>query len=150
MSQALRKAVANAAAAQDPAKLITSETDSSPTQAIRTIPAPEAQSIRHAHLAVLLGLFAIRFRALVADPISTMQTALPVVFALQAGYTITCLPAAGAREYKKPRPGEKKKVGAEGAGANLAVVCFMLPVSTLQYLDYLDRIPCWEVIMANG
>ncbi|KAI1360385.1 GPI biosynthesis protein family Pig-F-domain-containing protein [Xylaria arbuscula] len=130
MSQALRKAVANAAAAQEPAK-ITSEADSSPTQAIRVIPSPEAQSLRHAHPALLLGLFAIRFRALVADPVSTMQTALPVVFALQAAYTIICLPAAGAKEYKKPRPGEKKKLGAEGVAPNLAVTTLMASVLTI-------------------
>lgn len=109
-------------AAQEPSK--TKEIDT-PTQAVRTIPTPEAQTLRHAHPAVLLALFALRFRALVADPVSTMQTSLPAVFALQAAYTITCLPAAGsqgAKALRKSRPGERRKGGAEVAEPNVAVV----------------------------
>ncbi|TRX97245.1 hypothetical protein FHL15_002039 [Xylaria flabelliformis] len=109
------------------------ETDA-PMQAVRTIPSPEAQALRHAHPAVLLALFAIRFRALVADPVSTMQSSLPVILALQAAYTVTCLPAAGsqgAKTFRKLRPGEKKKTGSETAGPNLAVTSLVAFVLTI-------------------
>ncbi|KAI1425041.1 GPI biosynthesis protein family Pig-F-domain-containing protein [Xylaria sp. FL1777] len=131
MSQALRKGAA-AVAAPEPAK--TNETDS-PTHAIRTIPSPSAQALRHAHPAILLGLFAAGFRALVADPVSTMQNSLPVVLALQAAYTIICLPAAGsqgAKAAKKMRPGEKKKTtGSEVAGPNIAVTTLVALVLSI-------------------
>ncbi|KAI1273744.1 GPI biosynthesis protein family Pig-F-domain-containing protein [Xylaria sp. FL0933] len=132
MSQPSRKGVAAAAAIpQEPSKPNEPET---PTQAIRTIPSPKAQALRHAHPALLLGLFAIRFRALVSDPVSTMQSSLPVVLALQAGYTITCLPAAGSqgmKTFKKPRPGEKKKTGSDGAGPNIAVTTLVALVLSI-------------------
>ncbi|KAI1148216.1 GPI biosynthesis protein family Pig-F-domain-containing protein [Nemania diffusa] len=108
-------------AAPEPAKPKDADT---PTQAVRTIPTPEAQALRHAHPALLLAFFALRFRALVADPVATMQSSLPVVLALQAAYTIVCLPAAGsqgARAARKLRPGEKRKGGSETAGPNVAV-----------------------------
>ncbi|KAH8159761.1 hypothetical protein CIB48_g8487 [Xylaria polymorpha] len=109
------------------------ETDA-PIEAVRTIPSPEAQALRHAHPAVLLALFMIRFRALVADPVSTMQSSVPVILALQAAYTIVCLPAAGSQAAKAPRrlrPGEKKKAGLETAGPNIAVttlIAFVLSI----------------------
>lgn len=102
------------------------------TQAVRTLPSPNAQALRYAHPALLLALFVARFNALVADPVSTMQSALPVVFALQAAYTIVCLPAAGSQQQgqggaKKLRPGEKKKAGGEAAARpNYAVVGYFL------------------------
>lgn len=109
-------------AAQEPAKIKEIDT---PTQAVGTIPTPEAQTLRHAHPAILLALFALRFRALVADPVSTMQTSLPVVVALQAAYTIVCLPAAGSQGAKAPRklrPGERRKAAGEVSEPNVAVV----------------------------
>ncbi|KAI0206737.1 GPI biosynthesis protein family Pig-F-domain-containing protein [Astrocystis sublimbata] len=118
----------NGAAAQELAKTDT------PTQAVRTIQSPEAQAMRHAHTPVLLAFFAIRFRALVADPVSTMQTSLLVVLAIQAAYTILCLPAAGApapKTLRKLRPGEKKKTGAETGGPNLAVTTLAATVLTI-------------------
>ncbi|KAK5628979.1 hypothetical protein RRF57_004694 [Xylaria bambusicola] len=123
MSQALRKAVANASAAQEPAK--TSETES-PTrsQPIQGLPLDQPLSPRHVHTLIVLSSLAYRFRALVADPVSTMSTMLQEIILSQIMYTIFGLPAAGAKEYRKPRPGEKKKAGAEDDGPNLAVVCY--------------------------
>ncbi|KAI0430687.1 GPI biosynthesis protein family Pig-F-domain-containing protein [Xylaria sp. FL1042] len=121
MSQASRKGIPAAMTSQELAKMAEPE---SPTQAIRTLQSPEARALRHAHPALLLGLFAIRFRALVSDPVATMQSSLPIILALQAAYTITCLPAAGSQGVKgskKSRPGEKKKSGSDGAGPNIAV-----------------------------
>ncbi|KAI0535353.1 GPI biosynthesis protein family Pig-F-domain-containing protein [Xylaria digitata] len=129
MSQVPRKTVSFAV--QEPAN--TKETDH-PTQAVRTIPSPEAQALRHAHPAIVLALFAIRFRALVADPVSTMQSSLPIVLALQVAYTIVCLPAAGSqgvKVFRKLRPGEKKKAGSEAAGPNIAVTTIVAIVLSI-------------------
>ena len=95
------------------------------SQPIRVLGAPHAQAARHVHTALLLSLFSLRFKALVADPVSTMCGSLPVLAALQATYAILCLPAAGSQSTKparKPRPGEKKKPGSETSGPNIMVV----------------------------
>ncbi|PNY25407.1 Glycosylphosphatidylinositol anchor biosynthesis protein 11 [Tolypocladium capitatum] len=78
---------------------------------------PLAKGIAFARPAALLGLLALRFNALVAEPVSTLQSALPVVVAIQAVYAVLCLPVAGsqhAKATKKARPGEKKKSDATG------------------------------------
>ncbi|KAI0438853.1 GPI biosynthesis protein family Pig-F-domain-containing protein [Xylaria telfairii] len=115
-------------------ELVKPKETEAPMEAVRTISSPEAQALRHAHPAVLLALFMIRFRALVADPVSTMQSSLPVVLILQAAYTIVCLPAAGsqaAKASRKLRPGEKKKAGLDTVGPNLAVTTLIAFVLTI-------------------
>lgn len=89
--------------------------------------APASQAARHAVPALLAALFLAAFPRLVADPVPTMWTALPVVTALQLVYAFVCLPMAGSTapatgKTKKPRPGEKKKAG-DSSGPNLIVVC---------------------------
>ncbi|KAI1332634.1 GPI biosynthesis protein family Pig-F-domain-containing protein [Xylariaceae sp. FL0255] len=99
------------------------------SQAIRTNPSPIAQTLRHAHPALLLAIFAAAFRPLVADPVSTMWASLPVVLSVQAAYTIVCLPPVGSQGVKaarKPRPGEKKKV--DGSGPNFVVTTIVAAV----------------------
>ncbi|CAJ2502711.1 Uu.00g101050.m01.CDS01 [Anthostomella pinea] len=104
------------------------------TQPVPIMPSSQAQAVKHVHPVILLSFFLLRFNALVADPVSTMTTSLPVVLAIQAAYTIICLPAVGsqaAKPAKKLRPGEKKKPGSEGAGSNIAVttlVALMLSI----------------------
>jgi uncharacterized spore protein YtfJ len=79
----------------------------------------------------------VRFRALVADPVSMMTTTLPLTAALQVAYAVLCLPVAGSQggaggaRKTKARPGEnvvKKRGGGggagEGAGPSAIVVCF--------------------------
>ncbi|KAI0009870.1 GPI biosynthesis protein family Pig-F-domain-containing protein [Xylariaceae sp. FL0662B] len=106
-----------------------------PTQAIQIIASPQAQAFKHVHPVLIISFFLVRFNALVADPVTTMSNSLPVVLALQAAYTIVCLPAAGAqatKPAKKPRPGEKKKPGLDGAaGPNIAVTTLVALVLTL-------------------
>ncbi|KAI2638869.1 GPI biosynthesis protein Pig-F [Hypomontagnella submonticulosa] len=95
-----------------------------PTQAVRIMESSQAQVVRHLHPVLLASLFLARFSTLVADPVSTMSSAIPVVVVVQVTYAITCLPAAGsqiAKPAKKLRPGEKKKPGSEGTGPNIAV-----------------------------
>ncbi|KAH7148513.1 GPI biosynthesis protein family Pig-F-domain-containing protein [Dactylonectria macrodidyma] len=82
-----------------------------------------------AHPLLLAGLFAWRFDALVADPVSTLQTALPVVAVLQAAYVTLCLPAAGslgAKVSKKQRIADKKKTFAAPNHVANAVISLIL------------------------
>lgn len=99
---------------------------STPSQPIRVLSAPHAQAARHAHTVLLLSLFAVRFPALVADPVPTMYgSLLPALAALQIAYAVLCLPPAGSQSAKparKPRPGEKKRSGSETSGPNITVV----------------------------
>ncbi|KAI1649066.1 GPI biosynthesis protein family Pig-F-domain-containing protein [Daldinia loculata] len=94
------------------------------TQPVQIIASLQAQVVRHLQPALLLSLFLARFGALVADPVSAMSSSLPVVAAIQVTYAVVCLPAVGshvAKPVKKARPGEKKKVGLENTGPNIAV-----------------------------
>ncbi|KAI0472603.1 glycosylphosphatidylinositol anchor biosynthesis protein [Xylariaceae sp. FL0804] len=102
-----------------------------PTAPIRTATSPQALAARYAHPALLLCLFAARFRALVADPVAAMWSALPALLALQVAYLVVCLPAVGshaARPQRKPRPGEKRKPGSEAAGPNIPVTTLVAVV----------------------
>ncbi|KAK1754483.1 glycosylphophatidylinositol anchor phosphoethanolamine transferase [Echria macrotheca] len=105
---------------------------SEPTiQPIQIKPTPVAQAARHVFPLLLASLFALQFRPLVADPVSTMLTSLPVVALLQLAYVLVCLPAAGSqgggastasgkqKTGRKVRPGEKKKGMGGGAAAEL-------------------------------
>lgn len=97
---------------------------------VRINPNPLAQATRHAVPAIHAAIFAFRFRDLVADPVTTMWTSLPLVALPQLGYALVCLPAAGSQSAKparKTRPGEKKKPG-EGSGPNVIVVRLDYPL----------------------
>ncbi|KAF5022404.1 hypothetical protein F66182_5544 [Fusarium sp. NRRL 66182] len=103
-----------------------------PKAAVPAIPlvnSPVALPASVAHQLLLAGLFYWRFDALVADPVSTLQTGLPVVAAIQAAYLILCLPPAGSsgtKIAKKPRPGEKKKDTREAKAIPTAVISLLL------------------------
>jgi phosphatidylinositol glycan class F len=63
---------------------------------VNILSTPAAQTYSHVHPAVLLALYAVRFPALVADPISTLLSDLPIFTVLQVAYVVTCLPQAGS------------------------------------------------------
>ncbi|CRG86046.1 Glycosylphosphatidylinositol anchor biosynthesis protein 11 [Talaromyces islandicus] len=63
---------------------------------VSILPTPAAQTYSHVHPALLLALYAVRFPALVADPVSTLLSDLPVFTVLQVAYVVTCLPQAGS------------------------------------------------------
>jgi phosphatidylinositol glycan class F len=91
---------------------------------------PLAKAITVGRPVLLLAACYARLSALIKDPVSTLQTALPVVVLIQVLYAVLCLPAAGsqnAKPAKKARPGEKKKH--EATGPNLAVVSPLLQVN---------------------
>lgn len=98
-------------------------------RAMPTHASPLAQTVRHAHPAVLVASFYAGFGALVRDPVATMAVSLPAVMVLQVAYAVLCLPAAGspAKGIKKLRPGEKRKPGADAAGPSLLSVGRHLP-----------------------
>ncbi|KAI1107054.1 GPI biosynthesis protein family Pig-F-domain-containing protein [Jackrogersella minutella] len=108
-----------------------------PTHGVRTIASLQAQVVRHAHPVLLISLFLVRFHALVADPVATMSSSIPIVVVVQAVYTITCLPPAGSqttKPAKKLRPGEKKKSGSDGMGPNIATALVALILSSIATL----------------
>ncbi|KKZ60860.1 hypothetical protein EMCG_04451 [[Emmonsia] crescens] len=55
---------------------------------------PFAQTYAHIHPLLLLCLFALSFRALVNDPVSTLLGSLAPLALMQGVYAIVCLPAA--------------------------------------------------------
>lgn len=131
-----------------------SSKDASSTQAqqlhpIQTKQTPLAQTARHALPALLGGLFVVRFRALVDDPVATMSSTLPLTAALQVAYAVTCLPVAGSQNTtggssgsarKGPRLGEKKRGAGEGAGpSRVAVRLFPLPFLPPSILSRLQK-----------
>lgn len=93
-------------------------------RAMATHASPLAQAVRHVHPAVLVASFYAGFGELVRDPVAAMAVSLPAVVVLQVAYAVLCLPAAGspAKSTKKPRPGEKRKPGADAAGPSLLSV----------------------------
>lgn len=98
-------------------------TDSKPKTTIAAVPTFDnalSKGVSFGRAAVLLGLLAARFNDLVAEPVLTLQSALPVVAVIQVAYVVLCLPAAGsqqAKSTKKSRPGEKKKPEASGTSS---------------------------------
>ena len=98
----------------------------SPKVTISAVPIydnPLSKGFSFGRVATLLGLLVWRFDTLVAEPVLTLQIALPVVATLQFLYAVLCIPVPGAQQAKaakKPRPGEKKK--ADIAGPNSIVV----------------------------
>ncbi|KAL2190907.1 hypothetical protein L209DRAFT_675364 [Thermothelomyces heterothallicus CBS 203.75] len=105
---------------------------------------PLAQTARHALPALLAGLFALRFRALVADPVSTMATTtLPLTAALQVAYAVWCLPAPGgpaAKAGRKPRPGEsslRKRGAAESSGSSALTTAVLSLILSLLVTPFL-------------
>ncbi|KAK4138044.1 PIG-F-domain-containing protein, partial [Trichocladium antarcticum] len=136
MPSAIAKSAAAQAHAASSKVASSASKDASPTtllHPVQTKQTPVAQTARHAFPALVAALFVLRFRALVADPVSTMASTLPLTAALQIGYAVLCLPVAGssqsgAKAARKPRPGEKKR---EGAGPNPIATALLALVLTL-------------------
>ncbi|KAF7545153.1 hypothetical protein G7046_g9623 [Stylonectria norvegica] len=104
----------------DPVTMSTMKTSGSSHQAFNSKAAvppvphrdgPVALGVAVGHPLLLAALFVWRFDALVVEPVSTLQTALPVVAAVQVAYAVLSLPIAGSqgKTFRKSRPGEKKK-----------------------------------------
>jgi phosphatidylinositol glycan class F len=92
------------------------------TQAIAINASPISQTFRHLHPLLVLGLFAARFGALVADPVPALARTLAPLAAAQAAYCVICLPpvasstdpADAAAPKKKPARKAAKDLGLAG------------------------------------
>ncbi|EHK25551.1 uncharacterized protein TRIVIDRAFT_33055 [Trichoderma virens Gv29-8] len=110
-------------------------TDAKPKTTVAAVPTFDnalSKGVSFGRVAVLLGLLAAQFNDLVAEPVLTLQSALPVVAVVQVAYAMLCLPAAGsqqAKAAKKSRPGEKKK--AEPAGTSSVTAFLALVLATI-------------------
>ncbi|EAS34847.3 glycosylphosphatidylinositol anchor biosynthesis protein 11 [Coccidioides immitis RS] len=93
---------------------------SSSSQAVSMLSSPAAQTFAHIHPLLVLSGFAIRFQALVDDPVSALAGLLPAVCAVQAAYVIICLPAAGKDGLgkEKGKSGHKRRAGAAGSSGD--------------------------------
>ncbi|WEW57346.1 Glycosylphosphatidylinositol (GPI) anchor assembly protein [Emydomyces testavorans] len=87
---------------------------------VSILSSPTAQTFAYIHPLLVLSLFLIRFRELVADPVSTLAGLLPVVSAVQGVYVVICLPAAGkgggGAGKERGRGGSKRRIGSAGGG----------------------------------
>lgn len=103
---------------------------------VQTNPTPLSQTLRHAHPLLLGAVLALRFPALVFDPVSAMSgSILPLTAALQVAYAVICLPIAGATgasqdkkvKTRSLKPSAARKTPSEG-GNNAIVVCVLFTV----------------------
>lgn len=68
-----------------------------------------ARVYTHLHPALVLSIYALKFPALVADPVPTLLSTLVPLAVLQIVYVAVCLPpTGGAPTLRKQKPGEKK------------------------------------------
>lgn len=97
------------------------EKPSAPTTNI--LPSHLAQTYSYVHPAVLLGLCAYRFEALVADPVRELLADLPWLAALQISYVMLCLPPAGttSTEASFGADEEKKKAPRVPSGSSVTL-----------------------------
>lgn len=139
-STTIAKGGAAAAQTQPTTPAKPSSTTPASLRAVQIKQTPLAQAARHAAPALLAGLFAVRFSALVADPVATMTSSLPFAAALQVAYAVLCLPVAGSsqagggggakagKKVKPLRPGEggslRRRVAGGGGDGGAVVVSF--------------------------
>jgi len=92
---------------------------------IEILPTDTARLYTYIHPFLVLGVYYLRFSALVADPVSTLLTSLIPLSVLQISYAVTCLPAAkrAAKQstpVKSAKQGQRKKPGASKAENGLS------------------------------
>jgi phosphatidylinositol glycan class F len=63
---------------------------------VNILPTQLARTYSFVHPAALLAILAVRFQALVADPVAEMLNTLPFLALLQVTYVMVCLPPAGS------------------------------------------------------
>jgi phosphatidylinositol glycan class F len=66
------------------------------TPPVNIIPTQLARTYSFVHPAALLAILAVRFDALVANPVAEMLNTLPFLALLQVTYVMVCLPPAGS------------------------------------------------------
>ncbi|EEH07493.1 phosphoethanolamine transferase PIGF [Histoplasma capsulatum G186AR] len=81
---------------------------------------PLAQTYAHIHPLLLLSLFALRFRALVDDPVSALLGSLAPLALMQGVYVIVCLPATTGGGSGDSGLGKGRSGGGGGGGGGSA------------------------------
>ena len=71
---------------------------------VRILSSQLSRTYSYVHPALLLGLCAARFDALVADPVQELFTDLPWLSLLQIFYVVLCLPPAGSTSAYESSP----------------------------------------------
>ncbi|KAJ5156934.1 Glycosylphosphatidylinositol anchor biosynthesis protein 11 [Penicillium canariense] len=115
-----------------PASPSSVNTAASPSQApaekpsappIDILPSLLAQTYSYVHPAVLLGLCALRFETVVADPVRELLADLPWLAALQISYVMLCLPPAGTTsiEVGSGADEDKKKAPRSPSGPSVTL-----------------------------
>jgi hypothetical protein len=94
-----------------------------PAVPIETLHTDAAKFYTHIHPVLVLSLYALRFNAIVADPVPALLRTLVPLAALQIAYVAICLPPTGGSTaiVEKKKPGEKKKVAERGLSRSIIV-----------------------------
>ncbi|KAL3425802.1 gpi-anchor biosynthesis protein (pig-f) [Phlyctema vagabunda] len=114
---------------------------------IELLPTDLARIITHAHPALLLAAYYIRFSAFVADPVQTLLGSLIPLAATQIGYAVLCLPSAGSDKktvVKKKLNAPKKSnndVAAKSLTVFFAFVLSLISVPAIAALQILFGAP---------
>lgn len=76
---------------------------------VETLRNDTARLYTHIHPILILSIFALKFPALVADPVPTLLTTLAPLAVLQTAFVAVCLPPTGGTpSIRKQKPGERK------------------------------------------
>jgi len=99
-----------------------------------------ARLYTHIHPILVLSLYALKFPALVADPVSTLLNTLAPLAVLQIAFVVVCLPPTGGTPtIRKQKPGEKKSrlPSKLESGLNSKIVVCLLDTLANRVLDIL-------------
>lgn len=88
--------------------------------AVDILPTTAAQTYSHIHPTLILALYSLRFSALVADPVATLLSDLPLLTVLQVAYVVTCLPQAGSSHHQHHQHSHTEGPGDGGDGKKTA------------------------------
>jgi phosphatidylinositol glycan class F len=87
----------------------TSKVQPSTAPPIEPLKSDTARFYTHIHPILVLSLYAFKFPALVADPVSTLLSTLAPLAVLQIAFVAVCLPPTGGTPtMRRQKPGEKK------------------------------------------
>jgi phosphatidylinositol glycan class F len=115
-----------------------------PAVPIETLHTDAAKFYTHIHPVLVLSLYALRFNAIVADPVPALLRTLVPLAALQIAYVAICLPPTGGSTaiVEKKKPGEKKKVAERGLSRSI-IVRLPCPCPSISSHPHLTSIlPC--------
>ncbi|ORY17092.1 GPI biosynthesis protein Pig-F [Clohesyomyces aquaticus] len=96
-----------------------------------------ARIYTHIHPVLVLSLYALRFKAIVADPVPALTNTLIPLGVMQIAFAAICLPPTGSEAVvaEKRKPGEKKKPGqgkvASAVNGKVIPAFLSLAISTL-------------------